>query len=129
MSNKKGKDNIDEIIDKTFEHIRDIVDSNLVIGEIVKLSESIYIVPVSKISVGLVSGGGSNPNSKNKNNMMVGSTTGFNIIPVGFVTINNSIINFLPVNIVDDFSKNIVDGLFKIYSKISDNEDNENEEN
>lgn len=114
----QNKNDIDKIIDKTFEHIKDIVDANTVVGEVLKLSESIYVLPVSKISVGLVSGGGSMPDKKKKN-VNMGSGTGFNIVPVGFITINNSIINFLPVNAIDDMSKNILDGMFKIYEHLS----------
>jgi uncharacterized spore protein YtfJ len=127
MSNKNEKDNIDKLIDKTFDHIKDIVDANIVIGDIVELGNGIYVVPVSKISVGLVSGGGTNPNIKNKN-LLLGSTTGFNIVPVGFITINQSAINFLAVNSIDDFSKNVLDGIFKIYSKMTENEEVNDEE-
>lgn len=124
----QNKNDIDKLIDNTFNHIKDIVDANTVVGEIIKLTDNMFILPVSKISVGLISGGGSMPDKKKKN-ISMGSGTGFNIVPVGFVAINNAMINFIPVNALDDMSKNVVDGIFKIYEHLSRQSELMEEEN
>ena len=113
MPNKEN--NIDEIIDGTFKHIKDIVDANTIIGKTIRLSDNMYIIPVSKVSVGLISGGGVFPKGKSSN---MGTSTGFNIVPVGFVSISESIVSFLPVNNIDSTTKNIIDNLFKLSEKI-----------
>lgn len=136
MSNKKTNKesvNIDNIIENTFQHIKDIVDANIVVGTTIKVTDKLVIIPVSKISVGLVSGGGVMPKGKKSENLNAGSGTGFNVVPVGFVTINNYNFNFLPVNSSgDDLTKNMVDGVFKIYDTLLSNkrqgEDNEEKE-
>ena len=127
MSKKQQKnDSIDNIIENTFNHIKDIVDANTVVGDIIELGKSMYIIPVSKISVGLISGGGSVP--KTKNNISAGSGTGFNVIPIGFITIKNSVFDFLPVNIPSDISKSVIDGMFKIYEGIMESKNPKEQE-
>ena len=85
-----------------------------------------YLIPVSKISVGLISGGGVLP--KGKNNVNAGSGTGFNIVPIGFITISNLNFNFLPVNTASDISKSVLDGMFKLFENLVKTKEGENEE-
>ena len=126
MSKKENKkDSIDNIIENTFEHIKDIVDANTVVGSIIDIGNKMYLIPVSKISVGMVSGGGSMP--KSKNNINAGSGTGFNIVPIGFITIANFNFNFLPVNTASDMSKGIIDSIMKIYETLLNKERNDEE--
>jgi len=111
MSEKK-KDSLDSIIDNTFDHIKNIVDANTVVGKKIELGNGVFVIPVSKISVGLVSGGGTL--AKPKNAVNAGSGTGFNIIPVGFITIANNAFNFLSVTSEIDIGKNIIENLINI---------------
>ena len=117
MSKKETKkDSIDKIIDNTFDHIKDIVDANTVIGSIVELGANLYIVPVSRISVGMISGGGVMP--KGKNNISAGSGTGFNIEPIGFITVSNNAFDFIAVNKTSDISKNLIESIMAVYEKV-----------
>ena len=127
MSKKQNKkDSLDNIIENTFEHLKDIVDANTVVGNIIDIGNSMFLIPVSKISVGLVSGGGVMP--KSKNNVNAGSGTGFNITPIGFITVANLNFNFLPVNTAADMSKGIIDSLMKIYETLANQEKEKNDE-
>lgn len=121
------KNNIENVIENTFNHIKDIVDANTVVGNIIEISDKNYIIPVSKISVGLISGGGTIPKGKNQN-LNAGSGTGFNIVPVGFVAISKMEFKFLPVNTSDDFSKTMLDMYFKLFEKYLKKEDVENDD-
>ena len=116
MSSKdKKKDNIDNIIENTFSHLKDIVDANTVIGSVINLSSDIQIVPISRVSVGLVSGGGNMP--KNKKCINAGSGTGFNVEPVGFITINGMSLEFVPVRATSDMGINFIDSVVKIFER------------
>ena len=127
MSKKQNKkDSLDNIIENTFEHLKDIVDANTVVGNVIDIGNSMFLIPVSKISVGLVSGGGVMP--KSKNNVNAGSGTGFNITPIGFITVANLNFNFLPVNTAADMSKGIIDSLMKIYETLANQEKEKNDE-
>lgn len=125
---RNDKNNIDEIINNTFKKMGDIVNSNIIIGNTISLNDNIYVVPVSKISVGIVSGGIEFSNSKKKNNMNIGSGTGFNIIPVGFICVANSNLNYIPVNEGSD-SKKLVDIIFKLYEYLYEKIDEEESNN
>lgn len=127
--NSKQENNIENVIENTFSHIKDIVDANTVVGNIIKINDKNYMIPVSKISVGLISGGGSIPKGKNQNQNM-GSGTGFNIVPIGFVAVTQMGMKFLPVNQVSDISKSLIDLAFKMYEIfVQKDEENRNEKN
>ena len=128
MSNKKQnkKDTLDNIIENTFSHIKDIVDANTVVGSVIELTSKLWIIPVSKISVGLISGGGNNPKSKN-DSLSAGSGTGFNIVPIGFVTISDGVFNFIKVG-DNTFEKNIGELLLGLYDKFINKKDVEKNE-
>ena len=127
-TNKKIDNNIENVIENTFGHIKDIVDANTVVGKIIELGDENYIIPVSKISVGLISGGGILPKGKNEN-LNAGSGTGFNIVPIGFVAISKAEFKFLPVNTSGDFNKTMLDMCFKFFEKYlkSDVEEDDDE--
>ena len=126
MQDKREHDSLESVINKTFNHINDIVDANTVVGTTIKLTNNLFIIPVSKISVGMISGGGCVPKSK-KNNLNAGSGTGFNIVPIGFVVLKESNVTFIPVNTIDDASKKIIDGAFKLFEKLTDSDNNQYE--
>ena len=126
MSNKPdNKESIDNIIETTFSHIRDIVDANTIVGKPIELKNDLYIIPVSKISVGLVTGGGNLPKSKKKE-FSAGSGTGFNIEPVGFVTISDDV-SYIPVG-TDNFEKNIIELMLKVYDKFANKGEEDDKE-
>jgi len=107
------KKNIDDVIESTFSHIKDIVDANTVVGKVIKITDNIMVIPISRISVGLVSGGG----SMAKKSINAGSGTGFNIEPVGFVAINGGLLEFLPVHAGNDMGISIMDSIVKIFDR------------
>ena len=124
MPNKENN-NIDDVINSTFDNIKNIVDANTIIGKTIKLSDNIFVIPVSKINVGIISGGGIMPKGNGEN---MGTSTGFSISPVGFVAVSDTIVNFIPVNNVDTMTKNLVDNLFKLTEKIIEKSEVDNEE-
>lgn len=125
MSKKEKKlSDLDSIIENTFSHIRDIVDANTVVGDIIDIAPGLHILPISKISVGLISGGGNMLKGKKNDNINAGSGTGFNIVPIGFITIANSSFGFIPIN-NGDISKGIFDILTTIGEKFLIQKQNE----
>lgn len=115
MSEKfKNKEaNLDEILENTFNSLKDIASANVVVGKALDIG-NLHIYPVSKVSVGILTGGG---DKIKKKGICVGCGSGFNIVPIGFVTIKDEIFDFLPVN-NDIGTSKILDSLFKIYEGI-----------
>lgn len=131
MSKKTLQENqntLDKIISNTFEKINDLVDANTVVGKTLKLSDSLFIIPISKVSVGLISGGG-NLGKKKKDTLSAGSSSGFSITPIGFVTINNSLIDFVSAGVTDNTTAKLIDTILNVYEKIVLKNGDENEEN
>ena len=58
--------NLPNMLENTIQKIREMVDSNSVVGEAITTPDGVTIIPISKISIGL-GGGGSDFVSKNLN--------------------------------------------------------------
>lgn len=123
MPSKKNNDNtiesIDKIIDGTFEKLKKIVDANTSIGDKVSLGNNKFIVPISKISVGIVSGGGECPNKKNVNKT-AGSTSGFSITPIGFVAVSENGIDYISTEVVESNTARIIESMVSLAQKYMD---------
>lgn len=77
------------ILGTSIEKIKDLVDVSTIIGDPIKISEAIQIIPVSKVTYGFASGGTDFP-SKNKAELFGGGGgAGITITPVAFLVVNN----------------------------------------
>ena len=86
-----------EMIDSSLSNIKTMLDANTIIGDPIVTDSGTTLIPVSKISVGYVSGG-LDYNKKKKNekdqdknapaNFGGGGGTGISVSPVAFIVIN-----------------------------------------
>lgn len=133
MSKKEESKNnikdIDKLIDNTFESIKNIVDANTIIGSAIHLSNKLFVIPISKVSVGVVSGGGEFSKKTKLKNMSVGSSTGFTITPIGFVSVLDSSIQFISTLTSDSVSVKLFETLLDISGKILSKQGEGNEKN
>ncbi len=93
---------IPEIIRSSMENIRSMVDANTIVGEPISATGGTVIIPISKVSVGIASGGVDyNPKKENQprpQNFGGGGGTGVSVSPVGFLVCDkNGEVEFLPV--------------------------------
>ncbi len=58
MQSKIENNRINKAIETALKNVGSLVDANTVIGKPLKTNEGDYIIPVSKITVGILSGGG-----------------------------------------------------------------------
>ena len=88
------------MLENTIAKIREMVDSNSVVGEPIVTQDGVTIIPISKISVGL-GGGGSDFVSKNVNRQENpfggGVGAGVKVTPVAFLIIKEGNVRMLPV--------------------------------
>ena len=88
-----NENKIPEIIRSSMESIRTMVDANTVVGEPIATEAGTTIIPISKISVGIASGGVDyNPKKENQprpQNFGGGGGTGLSVTPAGFLVINH----------------------------------------
>jgi sporulation protein YtfJ len=92
--------NLPNMLENTITKIREMVDSNSVVGEAITTPDGVTIIPISKISIGL-GGGGSDFVSKNVNRQENpfggGVGAGVKVTPVAFLVIKEGSVRMLPV--------------------------------
>ena len=92
------KDDIDKIVNDAMQNLKNMVDSNIVIGEPVIMADGTNIIPVSKVLAGIVCGGGELNNSKKKSTdypFAGGSGAGYTVIPIGVLAGKDNNYNFI----------------------------------
>ena len=77
------------ILGTSIEKIKDLVDVSTIIGDPIKISDTLQIIPVSKVTYGFASGGTDFPSKNNQELFGGGGGAGITITPVAFLVINN----------------------------------------
>ena len=132
-----NENKIPEIIKSSLENIRSIVDANTVVGDPIATDVGTTIIPISKISVGIASGGvdyNDKADRPKPQNFGGGGGTGLSVSPAGFLVIDkNGDVEFInvgmkgkpdPVDQIADFIERTPD----IIAKIKDLFKKDNEE-
>jgi len=118
---------LSKVVEQTLDSIKEIADGSGIAGKPIKVSSEITIIPLNKISVGYVIGGGNINNKKNDDMDLSGTTTGFNINPLGFISIIENTVSFISINQVYPYKK-ILDLIDKALDNLSKKEYYANEE-
>ena len=97
-----SSDNIQSLIESAMDKLKGVIDSSTVIGDKVETSDGTTIIPVSKVTVGYVVGGGeyadlSSLRVANHFPMAGGSSGGMSLSPVGFLIVNDEGVKFINV--------------------------------
>lgn len=98
IENSNNKAELSEILDDAMKNLKNLVDINTVVGTPIKCDD-VTIIPVSKIYVGIVAGGGELDNKTVKlsyNYPFAGGTgAGFTVNPIGFLVIDGKETRFV----------------------------------
>ncbi len=89
---------LSEILDDAMKNLKTLVDINTVVGTPIIGKDGTTIIPVSKIYVGIIAGGGEldNNNKLAYNYPFAGGTgAGFTVNPIGFLVIKNGETTFI----------------------------------
>ncbi len=122
---------IHNLIDSAMEKIKTIVDSSTIIGDMVVTDSGKCIIPISKVSVGYVVGGGEYADLSARRvakhfPMAGGSSGGMSVAPVGFLIESDGDLTF--VNVENKTLYQTVLNLFNTFLNKMDKE-NKNENN
>ena len=98
-----NENKIPEIIKSSLENIRSMVDANTIVGEAINTPQGTTIIPISKISVGIASGGvdynGKDQAPAMRQNFGGGGGTGLSVTPMGFLVCDkNGNVDFINAN-------------------------------
>lgn len=98
------KSRLDGMIDTSLENLRKIVDVNTVVGEAIKTESGTTVIPISKVSLGFVSGGTDFTSKKaavsQPSSFAGGGGSGVTILPLGFLVVKaDGSVEFLPADV------------------------------
>ena len=103
MENNERKNNsLTELMEASMSKIRDMVDSNTIIGKPIKTDDGTTILPVSKVSFGFASGGSDVGAKTNKQMFGGGTGAGVSIAPIAFLVISGG--NVRTIQLVEHVS-------------------------
>lgn len=96
--NKTGE--LTDILNDAMTNLKQAIDINTVVGKPIVAEDGSIIVPVSKVYVGIVAGGGELNNTTTKKNVFDypfagGTGAGFTISPIGFLITKNNETTFI----------------------------------
>ena len=94
-TNEKKGATLSELMQTSMSKIREMVDSNTIIGEPIATPDGVTLIPVSRLSFGFGCGGGDY--GKNAPKFGGASTAGVRVEPVAFLVIKDGITRVLPV--------------------------------
>ena len=86
---------INDIMDTTIQKIRQLVDTNTIIGSPINTPDGITVIPISKISFGFATGGGS---GKRGVSFTGANGGGVKVEPIGFFVIKDGACRMISVS-------------------------------
>ena len=128
-----SENNIKGMLDVTMEKLRALVDADTVIGTPMNIGE-MTLVPVSKVSFGLATGGTDFPTKSQKPMFGGGGGAGVSITPIAFIAVHGDSVRLLPVysdaTAVDkalNMAPELLDKVKNIFSKDDKQSENKSE--
>ena len=88
---------LNDLMRETMAKIREMVDTNTIVGQPITTPDGVTLIPISKVSFGFGSGGGDYGKTTPKENFGGGSAAGVKIDPVAFLVIKDGTPRVLPV--------------------------------
>ena len=112
---------IGKIMDKTLDNIRSLVNGEVVIGREILAPDGSLIVPVSKVTVGMVSGGGEYGHQSIGGEFSGAGAggAGVSVVPMGFLVMGKVFQKFIPIEEKAEVSKwmSIVESVSNVFKK------------
>ncbi len=98
MEMKENNTNpLTNLMETSMGKIREMVDSNTIIGEPINTPDGVTLIPVSRLSFGFGCGGGDYGKQANTNKFGGASTAGIKVEPVAFLVVKDGVPRILPV--------------------------------
>lgn len=112
---------IDNMLETTMQKIKEMVNSDTIIGDAINLPNGAVAIPVSKVTYGFASGGSEMSNKKqdDKNLFGGGSGAGVTLSPVGFLTVIDGKVELLRIEPSNTTIDRVIDMIPSTIDKIS----------
>ncbi|HHU84836.1 MAG TPA: sporulation protein YtfJ [Clostridiales bacterium] len=112
------KQSVSVILATTIEKVRDLVDVSTIIGDPIHLSDTLTIIPISKVTYGFASGGSDFPSKSNKDIFGGGGGAGVTINPVAFLIINEGQVTIKHITANDNAAERVVNLIPEMFDKV-----------
>ena len=96
---EEKKNPLNDLMCTTMDKVRQMTDTNTIVGQPIVTPDGVTLIPISRLSVGLGGGGADYGKEPVKNNFGGGAGAGVNICPVAFLVIKDGFTRVLPVAI------------------------------
>ncbi|MDD3346290.1 GerW family sporulation protein [Oscillibacter sp.] len=90
------KNSLNDMMRTAMEKVREMVDTNTIVGQPITTPDGVTLIPISKVSFGF-GGGGGDYGKTPKENFGGGTAAGVKIDPVAFLIIKDGTTRVLPV--------------------------------
>jgi sporulation protein YtfJ len=111
---------IEGMMDTTLEKIKQMVDTNSVVGDPITAPDGTIIIPISKVNYGFGSGGSDLPVKMAEKQFFGGGTgAGVTITPVAFLVVSNGDIRLLRVDAGSTSVDRLIDQAPELINRIS----------
>ena len=95
MEMTEKKNSLSEMMETSMDKIRQMVDSNTIVGEPITTPDGVTLIPVSRLSYGFGCGGGDY--GKNGTSSGAGCGAGIRVEPMAFLVVKGGVTRMLPV--------------------------------
>lgn len=112
------KRSIDGMISSVFENVKGLMETNTVVGKPVMAENGAVIIPISKVTLGIVCGGGEY-GSRENGQYAGGNGVGMSVSPLAFLVGNGDEIKLVNVNDKSSFDK-IIDAIPEVIKIIAE---------
>jgi len=95
-----GEHEIQGLMETAMKSLREMVDVNTIIGDIIESTDGVSVVPVSRVAWGFIAGGGNvghNGRDRERLPFAGGSGAGISVQPVGFLVLAKDQVRLIPV--------------------------------
>lgn len=93
---------MNELINVTMDNIKSMMDSENIVGKPIMMPEGNVVIPISKVTVGFVTGGGQYGGGEGKSSFVFpfagGGGGGINITPIGFLVCDKEDTNLIKID-------------------------------
>ena len=95
-----NKNPINDLMKESMAKIRELADTNTIIGQPIRTPDGVTLIPVSRVSMGMGGGGtifGKKKDANPEGNLGTGLGVGVRIDPVAFLIVKDGVTRMMPV--------------------------------
>ena len=95
MNEKKSK--LVEMLDSSISKVREMVETNTIVGQPISTPDGVTLIPINKMSIGL--GGGGTDYGASADKFGGGAGAGIKVEPVAFLVVKDGVTRMRPVSV------------------------------